>query len=386
MSAAGGQPGARGDPGLTGLGVPGPLLRVRDLRTHFFTFDGVVKAVDGISFDVATGRTLGVVGESGCGKSVAALTVMRLIDEPGRIVDGSVLLSDVDLLTLPEARMRDVRGNSISMIFQEPMTSLNPVLPAGSQVAEAIRLHENIRANSAMARAVEMLGSVGIPDPGRRARQYPHEMSGGMRQRVMIAMALVTQPRLLIADEPTTSLDVTIQAQILDLMSELRHRREMSIVLITHDLGVIAEMADDVVVMYCGRVVESCDVMTAFDNPHHPYTLGLLASLPRVGERRDRLSAIEGTVPDPLNLPDGCHFARRCPFAMPVCSAAMPPLQEIQPGHLSRCWLRPDGTSPGIDEHPAGPGKVGDDESPSRAVEDAVARGESASGTATGTS
>jgi oligopeptide/dipeptide ABC transporter ATP-binding protein len=242
--------------------------------------------------------------------------------------------------------MRDIRGNAISMIFQEPMTSLNPVFTTGNQISEAIRLHEDIGVKAALERSIEMLRQVGIPDPKRRANQYPHELSGGMRQRVMIAMALSTYPQLLIADEPTTALDVTIQAQILELMKLLREQRQMSIMLITHDLGVIAEMADDVTVMYAGKVVENADVFTVFEHPHHPYTRGLLASLPKLGEHRARLQTIEGVVPNPLNLPKGCLFARRCPYVMPICEQTPPPLQEVRPGQLSRCWLTPEGAAP----------------------------------------
>ncbi len=325
----------------------GDLLAIEGLRTHFFTQDGVVKAVDGVSFSIGHGQTLGVVGESGCGKSITALSVMRLIERPGRIVEGSIRLGDRDLLTLSDEEMRDVRGNAISMIFQEPMTSLNPVYTCGDQIAEAISLHEGIPKKQATDQAISMLTQVGIPDAKRRAREYPHQLSGGMRQRVMIAMALSTNPELLIADEPTTALDVTIQAQILELMKTLRERNRMAIMLITHDLGVIAEMADDVVVMYAGKVVEASDVTTVFEQPHHPYTKGLLASIPRLGERRTRLEVIQGVVPNPLNLPVGCLFKRRCPYAMPVCDTP-PPLQEVTPGHVSRCWLTPAGEPPAI--------------------------------------
>ncbi len=329
----------------------GDLLAIEGLRTHFFTQDGVVKAVDGVSFSIGYGETLGVVGESGCGKSITALSVMRLIERPGRIVEGSIKLGNRDLLGLSDEEMRDVRGNAISMIFQEPMTSLNPVYMCGDQISETISLHEGISKREANNRAVEMLGQVGIPDAKRRAREYPHQLSGGMRQRVMIAMALSTNPELLIADEPTTALDVTIQAQILELMKSLRERNRMAIMLITHDLGVIAEMADHVVVMYAGKVVEAADVVTVFERPHHPYSKGLLASIPRMGERRLRLEVIQGVVPNPLNLPLGCLFKRRCPFAMPVCETP-PPLQEIERGHLSRCWLTPAGEPPAVGADP----------------------------------
>ena len=325
----------------------GDLLTIEGLRTHFFTQDGVVKAVDGVSFGIRNGETMGVVGESGCGKSITALSVMRLIERPGRIVEGAIRFGNRNLLTLSDEEMRDVRGNAISMIFQEPMTSLNPVYTCGDQIAEAVSLHEGIPRREARDRAIEMLGQVGIPDPKRRAREFPHQLSGGMRQRVMIAMALSTNPELLIADEPTTALDVTIQAQILELMKALRERNRMAIMLITHDLGVIAEMADDVVVMYAGKIVEAADVTTVFERPHHPYAKGLLASIPRLGVRRHRLEVIQGVVPNPLNLPTGCLFKRRCPYAMPVCDTP-PPVQEIEPGHLSRCWLTPAGEPPAI--------------------------------------
>jgi peptide/nickel transport system ATP-binding protein/oligopeptide transport system ATP-binding protein len=330
-----------------------PLLQIKDLRTYFYTQDGTVKAVDGVSYEIGDGRTVGVVGESGCGKSITALSVMRLIEQPGRIVEGSILLRGRDLLKVDEAEMRDVRGNTISMIFQEPMTSLNPVYTCGDQISEAVSLHEAVGRSQAWERAVEMLQLVGIPDPARRAKQYPHELSGGMRQRVMIAMALSTNPELLIADEPTTALDVTIQAQILELMKSLRERNRMAIMLITHDLGVIAEMADDVVVMYAGQVVEQSDADTVFEKPHHPYTKGLLASIPRLGEKRLRLEVIQGVVPNPLNLPRGCLFKRRCPHAMPVCDTP-PPLQEIARGHVSRCWLTPVGEPPAVGSEATG--------------------------------
>jgi peptide/nickel transport system ATP-binding protein/oligopeptide transport system ATP-binding protein len=328
--------------------APGtPLLEIRNLKTHFFTRDGTVKAVDGVSMSVDDGKTLGLVGESGCGKSITAMSILRLIARPGRIVEGEILLSGRDLVKLSESGIRDVRGNAISMIFQEPMTSLNPVYTCGDQIAETVSLHLDLGRKESMARAVEMLRLVGIPDAKRRAGEYPHQLSGGMRQRVMIAMALSTNPELLIADEPTTALDVTIQAQILELMKEMRSRNQMAIILITHDLGVVAEMADDVVVMYAGKVVEKADVATVFDRPHHPYTKGLLASIPRLGDRRQRLEVIKGMVPNPLNLPAGCLFKRRCPYAMPICDTA-PPLQEVSPGHLSRCWLTPEGEPPAV--------------------------------------
>ncbi len=325
------------------------LLEIKGLRTHFFVQDGTVRAVDGVSFEIRDGQTLGVVGESGCGKSITAMSVLRLIERPGRIVDGEILLRGKNMLTLDESEMRDVRGNQISMIFQEPMTSLNPVFTCGDQIAEAVELHDAVSRKEAWKRAVEMLAQVGIPEPARRAKQYPHQLSGGMRQRVMIAMALSTNPEILIADEPTTALDVTIQAQILELMKALRERNKMAIMLITHDLGVIAEMADEVVVMYAGKVMERADALTIFEKPHNPYTQGLLASVPRMGERRERLEVIRGVVPNPLNLPTGCLFKRRCPYAMPVCDTP-PPVREVAPGHISRCWLTPAGEPPSIGE------------------------------------
>ena len=315
----------------------------------------MVKAVDGVSYEIGDGKTVGVVGESGCGKSITALSVMRLIESPpGDIVAGTIKLHDRDLLKVDDDEMRDIRGNSISMIFQEPMTSLNPVFTCGDQISEVVSRHASVSRREAWARAVEMLGLVGIPDPARRAKQYPHELSGGMRQRVMIAMALSTNPELLIADEPTTALDVTIQAQILELMKNLRERNRMAIMLITHDLGVVAEMADDVVVMYAGKVVEKSGAIAVFEQAHHPYTKGLLASIPRLGDRRERLEVIEGVVPNPLNLPAGCLFKRRCPYAMPICDTP-PPLQEVRPGQLSRCWLTPEGGPPAV-----GPDATGD--------------------------
>jgi oligopeptide/dipeptide ABC transporter ATP-binding protein len=331
---------------------PQTLLQLQDIRTYFPTQDGIVKAVDGVSLSIRHGETLGVVGESGCGKSITALSIMRLIERPGRVVSGSIRLGDRDLLALSDDEMRDVRGKTIAMIFQEPMTSLNPVFTCGSQIAEAVALHEGVSGREAAARAVEMLAQVGIPDPKRRADEYPHQLSGGMRQRVMIAMALSANPELLIADEPTTALDVTIQAQILELMKVLRERNRMAILLITHDLGVIAEMADDVVVMYAGKVVEASDVITVFEQPHHPYSKGLLASIPRLGQKRQRLEVIKGVVPNPLNLPTGCLFKRRCPYAMPICDTP-PPFQEVAPGHVSRCWLTPEGGPPAVGEAPS---------------------------------
>jgi oligopeptide/dipeptide ABC transporter ATP-binding protein len=325
----------------------GPLLEIKGLKTHFFTEDGTVKAVDGVTFEIQHGQTLGVVGESGCGKSITAMSVMRLIERPGKTVDGEVLLNGEDLLTRSDEEMRDIRGDQVSMIFQEPMTSLNPVFTCGDQIAEAVQQHTAVSQREAWDRAVEMLGLVGIPDPRSRAKDYPHQLSGGMRQRVMIAMALSTNPDLLIADEPTTALDVTIQAQILELMRGLREKNRMAIMLITHDLGVVAEMADSVVVMYSGKVVERGDVRTIFGAPHHPYTQGLLHSIPRLDERVERLEVIKGTVPSPYNLPTGCLFKRRCPRRMTICDTA-PPYQAIRDDHFSRCWLTPAGEEPDV--------------------------------------
>ena len=331
------------------------LLEIRGLRTHFFTQDGTVKAVDGVSYEIKYGQTLGVVGESGCGKSITALSVMRLVERPGRTIAGEILLDGRDLLKVNDDEMTEVRGNAISMIFQEPMTSLNPVFTCGDQIAEAVSLHKKVSSREAWDRAIEMLKEVGIADAARRAKSYPHQLSGGMRQRIMIAMALSTNPELLIADEPTTALDVTIQAQILELMKSLRERNKMAIMLITHDLGVVAEMADEVVVMYAGKVVERADVDTLYSAPHHPYTQGLLASIPRLGVKRERLAVIQGVVPNPLNLPKGCLFKRRCPYAMPICDSP-PPLRDVTvqmapvgtTRHVSRCWLTPDGGLPEV--------------------------------------
>lgn len=314
------------------------LIKVEDLKTYFYTEDGVVPAVDGVSFSIEAGKTLGLVGESGCGKSVTSLSIMRLIPPPGRIVGGRIIFDGINLIDLPESEMRKIRGNKISMIFQEPMTSLNPVFTVGSQIAEAIQLHQGLDRNSAMERAVELMRLVGIPSPELRVKDYPHQLSGGMRQRVMIAMALACNPKLLIADEPTTALDVTIQAQILELIKELREKFGMSVLLITHNLGVVAETADNVAVMYAGRIVEYGTVRDIFKNPLHPYTWGLLQAIPRLDTTRERLLTIEGTVPDMLSLPMGCKFAPRCMFVKPKCEESEPPLEEISPGHFSRCW------------------------------------------------
>jgi oligopeptide/dipeptide ABC transporter ATP-binding protein len=325
----------------------GPLLEIKGLKTHFFTQDGTVKAVDGVTFQIGHGQTLGVVGESGCGKSITSLSVMRLIERPGRIVAGEINLNGEDLLKRSDEEIRDIRGDQVSMIFQEPMTSLNPVFTCGEQISESVQQHTAASSREGFDRAVEMLSLVGIPDAKRRAREYPHQLSGGMRQRVMIAMALSTDPDLLIADEPTTALDVTIQAQILEVMRDLRQKNRMAIMLITHDLGVVAEMADEVVVMYAGKVVERGDVKTIFGSPHHPYTQGLLHSIPRLDERVDRLEVIKGTVPSPYNLPTGCLFKRRCPFRMPICDTA-PPYRQLSDDHYSRCWLTPAGETPEV--------------------------------------
>jgi peptide/nickel transport system ATP-binding protein len=298
--------------------------------------------VDGVDFSLERGRTLGIVGESGCGKSVTALSIMGLVPRPpGRIVAGEVRFEGEDLLRLPPARLRELRGARLSMIFQEPMTSLNPAFSVGDQVAEALLRHEKTSRKEAKDNAIEMLRRVRIPSPERRARDYPHRLSGGMRQRVMIAMALACNPQLLIADEPTTALDVTIQAQILDLMRALRSELGTAIILITHDLGVIAELADDVIVMYAGKVVERCPVSALFTEPHHPYTIGLLGSIPRLDLAQQRLSAIEGTVPDAAAMPAGCRFHARCPFAVERCFAESPPLTEIKANHLTACWRAP---------------------------------------------
>ncbi len=318
------------------------LLKIRNLHTYFFSDEGVAKAVDGVDLELEEGGTLGVVGESGCGKSVTALSIMRLVpDPPGRVVEGEILFNGVNLLTLPDGEMRRIRGRSISMIFQEPMTSLNPVFQIGDQIAEVLRLHEGMSRKDAWERSVEMLQMVGIPAPERRVREYPHQLSGGMRQRAMIAMALACSPKLMIADEPTTALDVTIQAQILELMNQLQKEKGMSVILITHNLGVIAETAKKVAIMYAGRIVEYAEVRPIFATPLHPYTQGLLKSIPRLDKdqaRRERLEAIPGLVPSLLDLPAGCKFSNRCKFAFEKCGVE-PPLVEHTPGHFVRCGL-----------------------------------------------
>jgi peptide/nickel transport system ATP-binding protein len=320
-----------------------PLLAVENLRTHFYTRDGVVRAVDGVSFEVHSGETLAIVGESGCGKSVTSLSILRLIaSPPGRIVEGRLIFAGRDLLALSDREMRAIRGNEISMVFQEPMTSLNPVLTIGRQIAETLSLHRGLSRSEAIRCAVEMLRLVNIPEPERRVRAYPHQLSGGMRQRVMIAMALACDPRLLIADEPTTALDVTIQAQILELMRKLKEKTGAAIVLITHDLGVVAEMAQRVVVMYAGRKVEEAPVEELFARPRHPYTRGLLTSVPRLTQTGDpgrkRLAEIPGVVPSLRHELVGCAFAARCSHATSRCRAEYPPLEEKAPGHLVACW------------------------------------------------
>src|SRR5262245_2028707 len=322
---------------------PAPaLLEVRGLRTLFKGEQGEARAVDGVDFQLQRGRTLGIVGESGCGKSVTALSIMGLVPQPpGRIAAGEVLFEGEDLLKSAPQRLRDLRGDQLAMIFQEPMTSLNPAFAVGDQISEAILRHRKVTPAEARAQAIEMLRKVRIPSPERRALDYPHQLSGGMRQRVMIAMALACNPRLLIADEPTTALDVTIQAQILDLMRTLRAELGTAIILITHDLGVVAELADEVLVMYAGRIVERCAAARLFAEPQHPYTIGLLGSIPRLDREAERLSAIEGIVPDAAALPAGCRFHPRCPFAIEKCFTQEPVLEEKSPGHFAACWRAP---------------------------------------------
>ncbi len=316
-----------------------PLLSIQDLRTYFYTEAGVARAVDGVSLSIGAGETVGLVGESGCGKSVTAMSVLRLIQPPGRIEAGSRLVFEGrDLMTLGDRDLRAIRGARIAMVFQEPMTALNPVFTVGDQIAEVVRIHGGSR-KEAWDKAVEMLNVVGIPSPADRAHDYPHQLSGGMRQRVVIAMALVMNPALVIADEPTTALDVTIQAQILELLRDLQNKFGTSILLITHDLGVVAETASRVIVMYGGEVVEEALVQTLFEQPHHPYTEGLLRAMPRLGETRDRLSTIPGTVPPPTAWPNGCRFRDRCPYAWVRCEKEHPPLYQIGTGHVSRCHL-----------------------------------------------
>jgi oligopeptide/dipeptide ABC transporter ATP-binding protein len=317
-----------------------PLLQIENLRTFFYGEGSVARAVDGVNLSIGPGETIGLVGESGCGKSVTALSVLRLVRPPGRIEPGSrVLFEGRDLVTLDERSLRAVRGARIAMVFQEPMTALNPVFTVGEQIAEVVRIHGKGSRREAWERAVEMLQIVGIPAPEQRAKEYPHQLSGGMRQRVVIAMALVMNPALVIADEPTTALDVTIQAQILELLQELQSRFGTSILLITHDLGVVAETVSRVIVMYGGEIVEEAPVRTLFADPHHPYTEGLLAAMPRLGEARERLRTIPGTVPPPTRWPTGCRFHDRCPYAWERCTTEHPPLYQIGGGHVSRCHL-----------------------------------------------
>jgi oligopeptide/dipeptide ABC transporter ATP-binding protein len=320
-----------------------PLLEVKDLKTHFFTEDGVVHAVDDVDLVIYPGEVLGLVGESGCGKSVTSLSILRLVSLPGKVLGGQILLDGIDLLRLPESEMMKVRGNRISMIFQQPQTALNPVFRVGDQIAEVLSIHRDFGKEAGKERAVDLLRMVGIPDAERRAEAYPHELSGGMAQRVMIAMALACVPELLIADEPTTALDVTIQAQILDLIRDMREKMGTSVLLITHDLGVIAEMAERVAVMYAGVIVEQADCEELFDHPLHPYTQGLIGSIPILGKLKDRLDVIPGSVPNLVDLPAGCRFAPRCgariKYGLKICTELQPDLEEVKPGHLVRCWL-----------------------------------------------
>ncbi|GJQ36471.1 MAG: ABC transporter ATP-binding protein [Anaerolineales bacterium] len=323
-----------------------PLLEVKNLKTYFYTEDGVVRAVDGVDFEVYPGEVLGIVGESGCGKSVTSLSIMRLIGIPGKIVEGEIVFDGKDLVKATEEEMMQVRGNRISMIFQQPQSALNPVFRAGDQISEVLNIHQDFGREAGRERAVELLKLVGIPEPERRADAFPHELSGGMSQRVMIAMALACVPDLLIADEPTTALDVTIQAQILDLMRDMKTQLGSAMMLITHDLGVIAEMANRVVVMYAGEIVEQSPVASLFDKPLHPYTQGLIGSIPVLGEIRDRLDVIPGSVPNLINLPQGCRFAPRCRARvennLTVCTDQHPALIDVAEGHKVRCWLYQD--------------------------------------------
>ncbi|MBL8006399.1 MAG: ABC transporter ATP-binding protein [Ignavibacteria bacterium] len=315
------------------------LLEVKNLKTYFYTDDGVAKAVDDVSFSLSKGETLGLVGESGCGKSVSALSIMRLIpDPPGKITGGEIFFKGKDILKLSEREMQDIRGNDIGMIFQEPMTSLNPVFTCGDQIEEAVILHQKLSKEEARNKALEMLKLVGIPAPEQRYKEYPHQLSGGMRQRIMIAMALSCNPELLIADEPTTALDVTVQAQILELINKLQVELGMGVIMITHDLGVIAEVSTKVAVMYASKVAEYGKVDQIFYNPKHPYTIGLLNSIPKLNKSNERLSTIEGNVPPPTSYPKGCHFCTRCTFVIQKCWEEEPPLVEVESGHISACW------------------------------------------------
>ena len=315
------------------------LLAVKNLSTHFFTDKGVVKAVDNCSFVIREGETLGIVGESGCGKSVTAMSILNLIEKPGKVANGSILFDGKELVGMDDKKIRMIRGNYISMVFQEPMTSLNPVFRIGDQIVESLRIHQKLNNTEAHKKAVEMLALVGIPRAERVAKDYPHQLSGGMRQRAMIAMALACTPKLLIADEPTTALDVTIQAQILSLMNDLKEKINTAIMLITHDLGVIAQMADHVLVMYSGRVVESAPVNELFESPAHPYTVGLLNSIPSLDEDKDRLHSIDGVVPNPFELPEGCYFAPRCDKAMDICKKKQPGIFHVSENHTVSCFL-----------------------------------------------
>jgi len=323
------------------------ILRVEDLKTYFYLREGVTKAVDGVGYGIGKGEVVGLVGESGCGKTVSALSILRLIQSPpGRIEGGRIAFEGKNLLDLSIKEIKDIRGNKISMIFQEPLTSLNPIFNVGKQIGEALQVHRGMGKREALEKTIEMLRMVGIPSPERRAFEYPHQLSGGMRQRVMIAMALSCGPKLLIADEPTTALDVTIQAQILDLMLRLREELKMAILLITHDLGVIAEVAERVIVMYSGKVVEEARVRTIFNNPQHPYTIGLIGSVPRLDRiqrklrKKERLQEIPGVVPSLNQLPKGCYFEPRCPKAMEGCRLEQPKLRKIEEGHFLNCWLK----------------------------------------------
>jgi oligopeptide/dipeptide ABC transporter ATP-binding protein len=323
-----------------------PLLEVRKLKTYFYTEAGVVKAVDGVDFNVYPGEVLGLVGESGCGKSVTSLSIMRLIAQPGKIIEGEIFFAGQNLLKLSESEMTKMRGDRMSMIFQQPQSSLNPVFKAGDQITEVLKVHKVFTKDAANKRMIELLKMVGIADPESRADSYPHELSGGMSQRIMIAMALACAPELLIADEPTTALDVTIQAQILDLMRDLREKIGTTIILITHDLGVIAEMADRVAVMYASRIVEAADVNELFDHPLHPYTKGLIGSIPVLGKIKEKLDVIPGSVPNLINLPPGCRFAPRCQArvenGLTICTEQDPDLLNVGTGHTVRCWLYQD--------------------------------------------
>ncbi|GAB4164251.1 MAG: ABC transporter ATP-binding protein [Geothermobacteraceae bacterium] len=314
------------------------LLQVDNLKTYFHTERGVLKAIDGIDLTISAGETLALVGESGCGKSMTALSILRLVPEPGRIVDGEIRFDGQDLLRMPETELRRIRGNRISMIFQEPMTSLNPVLTIGSQIIEVLQLHRGMKRGQALNMAAELLTRVGIPEAGHRLADYPHQLSGGLRQRVMIAMALACDPALVIADEPTTALDVTIQAQIMTLLKQLQTERNMASLLISHDLGVVAENADRVMIMYAGKIVESATTADIFACPLHPYTRGLLDCIPRLGEQKKRLNPIPGQVPDIASLPPGCSYADRCPMAEELCRQEAQKLRELKPGHSVRCW------------------------------------------------